>query len=181
MRHGSQSSLRDPGAQCQRWKQALRGFIYHWNVGPWRVWVSLGWIYPGNYVIPPTMNLGGLHSLHGNRIPKHRIIESYSPRTCYEYHHNAWKGCLGVVYCGDDEACHVINKGLISPQIPWFPCNQLLTRFIWIRSRVNIYISGRIQSIKLFIGYFLGCQWIWLEYILLFLIKIHLRTLRMTG
>jgi len=145
----------------------------------WRVWVSLGWINPGDFLIPPTTNLGGLHRIHGKGIHKHRLIDSYRLHTCHDHCRNAWKGCLGIVFCADDEACHVVNKGLILPQISSFPCNRLLTGFVWILPLVNIYISGRIQSFKRLIGYLRGCQQCRLTLILLLLDNIDLPTLRM--
>jgi len=147
----------------------------------WRVWVSLGWINPGDFLIPPSMNLGGLHHIRGKGIHKHRIMDSYGLHTCHDHCRNAWKGCLGIVYCADNKACRVINKGVISPQISSFPCNQLVTGFVWICPLVKIYISGRIQSFKRLIRYLLGCQWRRLAFILLFRDNIDLTTLWMEG
>ena len=67
---------------------------------------------------------------------------------CHDHRQNACKGCLGVAFCADDVACHVINTGLIEPQISCFRWNQLLTGIMSIICLVNMYISGRIQSSK---------------------------------
>ena len=82
--------------------------------------------------------MGGLDRIRGKGIHKYRIIDSYRIHTCHDHCWNASKGCLGVVFCPNDEACHVVNKGLISPQISSFPCDQLLTGFIWILPLANI-------------------------------------------
>jgi len=145
----------------------------------WRVWVSLGWINPGDFLKPPTMNLGSLHHICGKGIYKHGIIDSYRLHTCHDHRQNAWKGCLGVVFCAVNEACHIVTKGLISPQISSFPCNRLPTGFVWILPLVNIYISGRIQSFKRLIAYLLGCQQRRLAFILLLPDNIDLRMLKM--
>ena len=147
----------------------------------WRVRVSLGWINPGDFLISPTMNLGGLHRIRGKGIHKHHIIASYMVHTCHDHRRNTWKGCLGVVFCTNDEACHVVNEGLISPQISSFSCNQLLICFVWILPLVNIYISGPIQSFQRLIRYLLGCQRCRLTFILLLQEYIDLPTLRMLG
>jgi len=136
----------------------MRWFIYHWNVGPWRVWISLGWINPGDFLIPPTWNLGGLHCIHGQGIHKHHMIDSCRLHRCHDHDQNAWKGCSGVEFCANNEACQVVNKGLISPQISSFSCNQLLTGFVWIVPLVARYISRHIESFKCLIGCVLGCQ-----------------------
>jgi len=118
------------------------------NVGTCRVWVSLGWFNPGNFLIPPSTNLDGLHRIHGNGIHKHHVIDSYRLHRCHDYRQNTWKSWLGIVFCADNEACHCAKEGFILPQISSFPCNPLLTRLIWILPLVNIYISGRFQSFK---------------------------------
>jgi len=153
--------------------------MYHWNVGTWRVWVSLGWISPGDFLPPPTTSLGGLYRIHGNGIHKHRIIDSYWLHTCHDHHRNAWKGCLGITFCADDEACHCVKNGLISPQISSFPCNRFLTHFVWLIPLVNIYICGWIQSFKRLIGHLLGCQRRRLAFNLLVWDSMDLPTLRM--
>jgi len=117
--------------------------------------------------MPPTMNWGSHHRIRGKGIHKHRIIDSYRLHMCHDHRWNAWKSCLGVVFCTDDEACHVVNTGLISPQISSFPCNQLLTGLVWILPLVNICHSGRIQLFKCLIRYLLGYQWRRLMLILL--------------
>jgi len=48
-----------------------------------------GLITPGNYPIPPTMNVGGIHRICGKGIHKHRIIDSYRLLTCHEHCWNA--------------------------------------------------------------------------------------------
>ena len=159
--------MRAPDANCERWKQLLRWFIYICNVGKGRVRVSLGWINPGNSLIPLTMNLGSLHHICSKGIHKHCLMDSDRLHMCHDHCRNAWKSCLGVVFSADDEACHVVNKGLISPRISSFPCYQLLTSFVWIPPRENIYISGRIQSSKCLVKYLLGCLWPRLRLILL--------------
>jgi len=104
------------------------------------------------------MNLDGPHRIRWKGIHKHRRIDSYRLHTCHDHCRNACKGCLGCVFCADDEAWYVINKELILPLISSFRCNELLTGFVWFLPVVNIYISGRIESSKHFIGYILGCQ-----------------------
>jgi len=131
--------------------------------------------------MPPTMNLGSLHPMCGKGIHKHLIIDSYRLQTCHDHRWNIWKGCLGIVFCADDEAYHVVNKRLISPQIHSFPFNQLLTSFIWILPLLIIYISGRIQSFKRLIRYLLGCQWRRFVSILFLWDIIVLPTLRTKG
>jgi hypothetical protein len=102
-------------AQCQRWKQSLKSFIYHWNVGTWTVRNSLRWINPGDILIPPTMNLGGLHCMCSRGIHKHCLNDSDTLHTCHNHRRNAWNGCPCVVFCSDNEAYHIIKMGLISP------------------------------------------------------------------
>jgi len=160
-------------------KQSSRWFIYHWNVGMWRVWVSLGWINPGNFLLPPTMNLGSLQTVHGKGIHNHHIIDGYRLDTCQDYCRNIWKGSLGIVLCADDEACHVINPGLISQQNSSILCNQWPTYFIWILPLVNIQNSGWIQLWKHSIRPLLGCQHCMLLFILLFRDRTDLPTLGM--
>jgi len=145
----------------------------------WMVWDSLGWINPGYFLIPPTMNLCSLHCIHGKGIPKHRMIDTYRLYTCHDHRRNTWQSWLGMPFCTTDEACHVVNKGLISPQISSFPCNQLLTGFIWILPLVNIYIRGQKQSFKGFIKYLLCCQWPRHAFILLLWEHIDLSMLTM--
>jgi hypothetical protein len=113
------------------------------------------------------MNLRGLHCIRGKGIHKHCVIERYRLHTCHDHHRNTWKGCLGVVFCADTEACQVVNNGLISPQISSFPRNQLLSGFVWILPLVNIYISRWIQSLIRIVGHLLGCQRCMLAFILL--------------
>jgi len=127
------------------------------------------------------MNLGGLHHTHGKGIHKHRIMDSYRLPTCHDHRWNTWKGYLGVVFCADDEACHVVNKGRTSPLISSFSCNKLLTGFVWILPRVNIDNSGRIQSFKRLIGYLLGCQQRRLAFIHLLRFNIDLPMVRLYG
>jgi len=165
--HWSNSSLREPNAQCQRWNISLRWFIYHWNVGTWRVWDSLGLINPGNFIIQRTMNLGRLHCIRGKQIHKHWIIDRYRLHMCHDHHQNAWNWYLCVVFCDDNEACHVVNKGLILPQIVSFPCNKLLTGFVWNLSLVNIHLGWWIQLFGCLIGYRVRCQRCRLTFILL--------------
>jgi len=156
--HRGKSSLLEPDAQCQRWKQLLRWFISYCNVGTWRTWVSPHWINPGDFLIPRTMNLGGLHRIRSKGIHKHCIIDCYRLHMCHDHHQNTRKGCQGIVFCADDEAYHVVNNGLISPPISSISCNQLLTCVVSILSLLNIYISDRIQSFNRLIRYLLGCQ-----------------------
>ena len=125
-----------------------RWFILNWNVGTWRVWVLLGWINPGDFLIPPTMNLGSLHCICGKGIYKYHIIDGYRLPTCHYHHQNTQKSCLGNVFCANDNACHVINTGLISPQISSFHSNQLLTGFVSILRLVYIYITRQIELFK---------------------------------
>jgi len=179
--HGRKKSFQEPRAQCQQWNQSLRWFVYHWHVGIWRVCVSLGWIDPGGCLIPPTMNLGGLHHFRGKEIHKHRIIDIYRLYMYHNHRRNTWYSWLGVVFCTDDEACHILNKWLLLPQVSSFPCNQLLNGFIWILPLVTIYISGRIQSFEYWIIYLLGCQRRKLAFILLLRDNIDLPTLRTKG
>jgi hypothetical protein len=82
-------------------------------------------------------------------------------------------------YSPKDEACPVVNKGLISAQISSFPCNQLHTGFVWILPLVNTYIRRRIQSFQHLMGYLLGCQQQRLVLIVLLWDNIDLPTLRM--
>ena len=119
--HGRNYSLPEPDAQCQRWKQWFRWFIYHWNAGTWRVWLSLSWINRGNGLIPPTMNLGSLCHIHGKGIYNHRTININRPHMYHDDCENAWNSCLGIVLCADDEVCHIENKGLLLHQISCFP------------------------------------------------------------
>ena len=156
--HGSKKSLSEPGARCQQWKQLFRWFVYDWIVGMRRVKVSRGWNNPGNFLKPPTMNLGGLHRICHNGTLKHRIISSYRLHTCHDHCQTTWKCCLGGGFCADIEASHVIKKGLIVPHISSFPCNQLLTSLVWILPLVNLFISGQIQSFIHIVQDFLGCQ-----------------------
>jgi len=179
--HGSKQSLWEPDGQWHKWKQLLRWFIYHWNVGTWRVWVSLGWITPGDFFIPPTMNQGGIQRICGKGIPKHCIMDGYRLHSCHEHCWNAWKSCLCVVFCACDEACHVINKVLILPQIFCCPCIQLLIGLVWILRLVDIYISGKIQSFKCVFKYLLGCQQRRLLFILILQDNIGSLMLTMSG
>jgi len=119
------------------------------TLGTCRVWVSLGWTNPGDILIPPSMDLGSLHQIRGKAIYKHRLTDTYRFHTCHDHQLNTWKGCMGIVFFADNEACHIVNTELKSPQISSYPCNQLLTGIGWILPPVNIYISGRIQSFKL--------------------------------
>jgi len=145
---GAKQFLREPNAQYQQWDQLLWWLIYHWEIGTWRIWVSLGWIIPGDWLIPPTMNQDGLHRIYGKESHKHWIFECYRLHPCHDHWKNAWRSCLGIGFCTDDKACHIFNKALISLQISIFLCSQLLTGFVWIFPQVNIYIPGRIQLFK---------------------------------
>jgi len=113
------------------------------------------------------MNLGGLHCICVKVIHKDRIIDSYRRHTCRDQRWMAWKSCLGVVFGAKDEACHVVNTGLILQQVSSFPCNQLLTSFFWILPAGNVYISRRIQLFTHLIKYLVGCQWCRIVFILL--------------
>jgi len=140
-------------AHCQRWEQLLRWFIYHYNVGIWKVRVSLGWNHHGNFLMPPTMNLGGLHRIGGDGIHTLRIIDRCG-RQSFHYHCRVTRNsCVGIVICANDKACHVVNEGSLSPQMFSFPWNQWLSGFIWILSIVNSYICRRIESFKCCIEY----------------------------
>ena len=97
--------------------------------------------------------------------------------TCHDNCRNAWRHCQGVLFCADDEACHVFNKELISLHISSFPCNQFLTSFVWILPAVNIYVSGQIQLFKHFIGYDLWNQQQKPEFILLLQDNVNFPTL----
>ena len=127
------------------------------------------------------MNLGGLHRIYGKGIDKHPIIDSYWLHMCHDHRWNVWKHCLGIVFCTHDEACHVFNKGLISPEISSFPCNQLFTGFIWILPLLSIYISGRIHSFQRLIEYLLPYQWHRLIFFLHLQNNLDLPTPRMLG
>jgi hypothetical protein len=145
------------------------------------VWVSLARINPGDLLIQPSMNLGGLHRMCGKWIQKHHIFDSDRLYMCHDRCWNAWKGCLGMVFCANDEACNIFNKGLILPLSASCWCNQLLTSFIWILVLVNIYISGRIEWFKHLIGYLLGCQWHRFTFIILLRDNVTLLALQMRG
>jgi len=147
----------------------------------WRVWVSLGRINPGNVLIPPAMDLHGLPWIRGKGIHEHRIIRSCRVQMCHVHCRNAWMTCLGVVFSADNEGCHVINTGLISPQISSFQCNQLLDGHVRILVVINIFISGQIQLFKHLNKYLLGCQPGRLAFVLLLRDTIHPTTLRMWG
>jgi len=75
-------------------------------------------------------------------------FDGYWLYTCHNPHWNVWICCLGIVFCVNDEACHIIIKGLISRLVSSFPCNQLHTGFIWNLPLVNIYIFWQIQLFK---------------------------------
>jgi len=94
------------------------------------------------------MNLGSLHHMGGNGIHKHHIINGYEIHTCHDHCWNAWKSCVGIVFCADDEACHSVNTELILRTISRFPSNQLLSGLIWILPLVHINIRGWIQSYR---------------------------------
>ena len=115
----------------------------------------------------------------GKGIHIHHIVDGYRLHMWHDHCRNAWKHCLGIVFCANNEACHVPNKGLISPQILSFPCNQLLTSVIWILPLVNIYIGGQIQSFKLLMWYLLGWQRCRLSFILPLQDKMDLSALSM--
>jgi len=171
--------MRELDAQRQWRKQLLRWFIYHWNVGTWRFWVSLCWINPGDFLRWPTMNLGSLHRILGKSIHKHCIIDSYRLHTSHDNRRTAGTSWLGVVFCANDETCHIVNKRLILGQISSFPWNQLLSSFLWILPLVNTYICGWIQWLKLSIQYLLRCQRCRLTSILLLRDNIYRPMLRM--
>jgi len=147
----------------------------------WRVWDFLGRNNPGDFLIPPTMNLGSLHPICGKGIHKHHIINSNRLHTGHAHRQNAWKSCLGFEFCTDDEACQVVTTGLISPQISSFPCIQLLTGFVWILPLVNLYNSRQIRLFKCLIKYLIGCQWCRLELIYILQHTIGLPMLSMQG
>jgi hypothetical protein len=48
-----------------------------------------GWINPGDFLIPPTINLGCLQRILGKGIHKHRIIEIYRFHRCLNHHQKA--------------------------------------------------------------------------------------------
>jgi len=147
----------------------------------WKVWVSLGWINSSNFLVPPTMNLGGLDHIRGKGIHKHHIIDSDKLYTCHSHHWNDWTWCLSVLFRADVEAWHIINKVLILPQISSFPCNQLLTSFVWSLPLGNIYIPVRKQSFNRIIGYLLGCEQCRLALLLLLSDNVKCLTIRMKG
>jgi len=124
----------------------------------WRVCVSLGCINSGGFLMPPRTRLGHLQYFCGNAMHKHCIFSTYSLHTCHDHCWNAWKSCLGIVFCAHHEACHVFNKELISPLISSFPCNQLITGYVWIHSILDTYMCGRIQSSEPFIESRVGWQ-----------------------
>ena len=159
----------------------LRWFIYRWNVGTWRVSVSLGRIDYGNFPITPTINLGGLHCIHGRGIHTHPMIDCYRLDMCHDHRWNTGRHCVGIVICAHDDACNVVNKVPISPQISGVPCNQSLAFFVCIFPLVNMHISGQIQSFKHLIWHRLGCQPHRLTFIILLRVNIDLLMLRMRG
>jgi len=114
----------------------------------WRVWASQGWIDPGNFLIPPTSNLGGSHCIRGKVIHKHSLIDGDWIHMCHDHPRNACKSFLGVQLFADNQAFYIVYKELISPQISIFPCDQMLTSVISILPLVNIYISRRIPLLK---------------------------------
>jgi len=89
----------------------LRRLLCHWIVDTSTVWVSLGWINPGNILIPPTMNLGNLNRICSKGIQNHCIKDSYRSHMCPEYCQNALKNCLGNVFCANNKACHIVRRG----------------------------------------------------------------------
>jgi len=125
--------------------------------------------------------MGRLHHIHGKGNHKHHIIDSYRLPTYDSHRQNAWMSCLIIVFCTDNEAIHIIDKGFISPQISGFQCHQLLTGFVWSLPLVNVHMSGQNQSVKHLIEYLLGCQQRWIGFILLLCDNIDLPTLTMLG
>ena len=73
------------------------------------------------------MNLGGLHRIHGKGIHHHWLIDGYRLHRGLDHRRNAWKSCMGVVFCTDDDSSHVVNTGLVGPQISSITLNQFLT------------------------------------------------------
>jgi len=125
------------------------------------------------------MNLAGLHRICGKGIHTHHIIDTYRLHMCHDHRWNAWKGCLQRVFCPNNEACHVFNRWLTSPQILSVRWNQLLTIFIRMLPQLNINVTGQIQSFKHLIAYLLGCRRRNLMFILLLLENIDLPMVRM--
>jgi len=119
---------------------------------------SVGWIYPTNFLIPPSITQGELHYCCGKGIHNTPIIERYRHHMGYSQRRIAWLDCLGVVFCRDNEASHVVNEGLILALISMFWFNQLLTRLDWINLIVNIDICEQIKSFKWKIKFLLWCQ-----------------------
>jgi len=127
LQQGSYKSLRNRDAQYQWRKLSFRWFIYYWNIVTWRIWDSLGLINCGNVLIPPTINLGGLHCNSGKADHYRCTIDGYRIRTGHDHFRNTWQSCLDVVSCTDNEAYHMVNTGFISPLIAGFASNLLLT------------------------------------------------------
>ena len=125
------------------------------------------------------MNLSNLHRILGRGIHKHRMIESYSIHTCRDHRWNARKRSLGVVFYADNETCHVVSTGHISPDDSSFPCNQLFAGFVRILPVVSISICGRIKSFRQSIRHLLGCQQCRLTFILRVRGEMELPTLRL--
>jgi len=143
----------------------------------WRGWVSQGWINPTNFLILPTVNLGGLHHIHCEGIHKRHTIDTYRHYSYHSHHRDIRTSSLDTVLFADDVASQIVNKGLIPPHFFIFWCNQLLTIFVCILPLVNIYFSRQIQLLKWLVEYLLGCQGHWLKYILLLQDNIDLLTI----
>ena len=86
--HRSRYSWREPDAQYQQWTPSLRWCMYPRHAGTWRVSNSLGWINPGDFLIPPTMHLGRLHCICGKGIHNQYLIACYRLQQCYDYERN---------------------------------------------------------------------------------------------
>jgi len=124
----------------------------------WRVWLSPDSINSGDFRIPPTMNMGGIHHIPWKGIPNHRIIDSYRLHTCREHFQHA-----GRIVWALDSALKMrpvtsSTSRSESPLISIFPCNQLLSGFIWIIPLDSIYIFGLIQLFTPWVRLFLECQ-----------------------
>jgi len=146
-----------------------------------RVWVFLGWINLGDFLIPPTMNLGSLHSIHGKEIPNQSVSKHNGFQPCHNHRRNACKSGLGIACHVDYAACRIVNKVLISPQICRLPCNQLLTGLVWDVAPVNIYIRLRMQILKCFMWDVVGWLRCRLQFNLLLQDRLDLPTMRMYG
>jgi hypothetical protein len=67
-----------------------------------------------NFLILPTMNLSTLnHCIYGKWIHELQIIQNYWLHSCPNHSQNAQRDCLSILFYANNEACHVVNDGLI--------------------------------------------------------------------